>query len=417
MKICVWGYGLSGRSASGLLNKLNINHEIIDKNFLNEEFLLYFDKIILSPGIPLNHKKLKKAEEIEIQIVPEIDLGLKFIKGKIIAITGTNGKTTTCYLIYNIISNSEKSQKTFLAGNIGKPICDYCFREGIFVIELSSFQLHFSKKLKPFIACITNISHDHLDSHISFEEYMKDKLKIMRNLNNDSFLILNYDDENLKGIKKETNIYFVSLKKEVKGVYYDNKKFILNIENKKETIEDTFDNFIGMGNKYNISFSILISYLMGINKEKIVEVLSNLKPLPHRLEKVREKDQVLWVNDSKSTNPHSVLYALKSFNDKNIILILGGKNKFLDFGIIENEIKNKVKYLITFGEAGDMLKNRFNALVKTNRVYTVKECVYEASKIAEKGDIVLFSPGLSSFDLYKNYAERGDDFKKWVKRI
>ncbi len=418
MKTCIWGFGSSGKSAYKLIQKLGYKTFVIDKKFENEYLLPLFERIIISPGIPLNHPILKKLEENEKIITSELDLGFNYIKGKIIGITGTNGKTTTSYIIYNILKNSEKEEKVYLAGNIGEPLTKLAFRKGIFVIEISSFQLHFSKNFKPYIACITNISEDHLDSHNSFEEYMNDKLKIAKNMDKKSFLVLNYDDENLRNREfKNTNVIYVSLFKEVEGIYYREGKYYIKLGDKKEEIKDDFGQFYGEGNKYNIAFSILISYLLGVKKEKIYETIKKLSPLPHRLEAVKKENGILWINDSKSTNPHSVLFALKSFRNEGIILILGGKNKNVSFEILNKEIKEKVKKIITYGEAGEILEKYFQGIKSVKRVHTVKDAVEECKKIAEKGDVVLFSPGLSSFDQYKNYAERGEDFRKWVKEI
>jgi len=418
MKTCIWGFGSSGKSVYKLMQKLGYKTSVIDKKFENEYLLPLFERIIISPGIPLNHPILRKLEENEKIIIPEFDFGLNYIRGKIIGITGTNGKTTTSYITYNILKNSENKEKIYLAGNIGAPITEFAFREGIFVIEVSSFQLHFSKNFKPYIACITNISEDHLDSHNSFEEYMKDKLKIAENMDKKSFLILNYDDENLRNREfKNTNVIYVSLSEEVEGVYYREGKYYIKLGDKKEEINDDFGQFYGEGNRYNISFSILVSYLLGVKKEKIYETIKKLSPLPHRLETVKKENGILWINDSKSTNPHSVLFALKSFRNEKIILILGGKNKNVSFEILNQEIKEKVKKIITYGEAGEILERYFKVMKSVKRVNTVKDAVEECKKIAEKGDVVLFSPGLSSFDQYKNYAERGEDFRKWVKKI
>ncbi len=417
MKTCIWGAGSSGKSVFKLMEKLGERAFLIDKKFENEHLLPLFEKIIISPGIPLNHPILKKLEEKEKIIIPEIDFGVNYIKGKIIGITGTNGKTTTSYITYNILKNSENKENVYLGGNIGKPLTELAFREGIFVIELSSFQLHFSKNLKPYIACITNISEDHLDSHNSFEEYMEDKFKIAKNMDKNSFLILNYDDENLRKREfKNVNVLYVSLFKEVEGIYYKKGKYYIKLEDKREEINGDFRKFYGEGNKYNIAFSILISYLFNIKREKIYESIKKLSPLPHRLEVVKREKGITWINDSKSTNPHSTLFALRSIKNKNVILILGGKNKNVSFEILKEEIKEKVKKIITYGEAGGILERYFKKIKSTKRVYGIKEAVMECKKIAGKGDTILFSPGLSSFDQYKNYAERGEDFKKWVRK-
>ncbi|MEO0295811.1 MAG: UDP-N-acetylmuramoyl-L-alanine--D-glutamate ligase [candidate division WOR-3 bacterium] len=418
MKNAIWGFGSSGKSVFSFMLKEGLKPFVIDKKFQNEHLLPLFDRIILSPGIALNHHQFRNLIKNSKTIIPELEFGFNLINGKIIAITGTNGKTTTTHLIYNILKENLKNKRVFLGGNIGKPLTDLYYREGIFVLEVSSFQLQFIKRFKPDIACILNISEDHLDSHNSFEEYKESKLKIFKNMGKGDYLILNYEDENLKNIKNNNiNILYVSLREKVNGIYYSQGKFIINLFDKREIIEDEFENFIGPGNKYNLAFSILVSYLMGINKEKIVLILKKLKPLPHRLEIVKKEKDILWINDSKSTNPHSVLYALKSFNSKNKILILGGKNKNISFDSIKEEVKKKVKKIILYGEAGEFLENNLSGLKEIKRVKTVKDAVYEAKRSSDKGDIVLFSPGLASFDQYKNYAERGEDFKRWVKEI
>ncbi len=418
MKNAIWGFGSSGRSVFSFMLKKGDKPYLIDKKFENEHLLTLFDKIIMSPGIPLSHPGFKNLIKNNKIIIPEIEFGFNLINGKIIAITGTNGKTTTSHLVYNILKENLKGERVFIGGNIGKPLTDLYYRKGIFVIEVSSFQLQFIKKFKPDIACILNISEDHLDSHNSFEEYKESKMKIFKNMGEKDYLILNYDDENLKNIKKNKfSILYVSLRKKVNGIYFSKGKFVINLPNTREIIEDRFENFIGLGNKYNLSFSILVSYLMGIDKNKIIDTLKKLKPLPHRLEIVKKENDILWINDSKSTNPHSVLYALKSFDNKNIILILGGKNKNIPFDIIKEEVKRKVKKIIVYGEAGEFLENNLSGLKDIKRVKTVKDAVHEAKRSSFREDIILFSPGLSSFDQYKNYADRGEDFKRWVREI
>ncbi|MEN3046190.1 MAG: UDP-N-acetylmuramoyl-L-alanine--D-glutamate ligase [Candidatus Hydrothermales bacterium] len=418
MKVAIWGFGSSGKSVYSFMTKEGYKPFIIDKKLENEHLIPLFDKIVLSPGIPLNSVKLKNLIEDEKTIIPELEFGYKLIRGEIVAITGTNGKTTTSYLVYSILKEFFKDKKVYLCGNVGKPITDLYLREGIFVMEVSSFQLQFIKRFKPNIACILNISEDHLDSHSSFEEYKEAKLKIFKNMDGNGILIINQDDENLKDIKATSvKTLRVSLYEKVRGVYYSKDKFVISLDNIEEKIEDRFEKFIGEGNRYNIAFAILVSFLLGVDKENIINALSKLEPLPHRLEPVKKEDDILWINDSKSTNPHSVLYALKSFNSKNIILILGGKNKNISFRIIKEEVKNKVKKIILYGEAKDFLESDLGGIKEMFKVNTVREAVIKAKEVAERGDIILFSPGLSSFDQYKNYAQRGEDFKKWVREI
>ncbi|MEN3043887.1 MAG: UDP-N-acetylmuramoyl-L-alanine--D-glutamate ligase [Candidatus Hydrothermales bacterium] len=418
MKTAIWGFGSSGKSVYSFMIKEGFKPFIVDKKLKNEHLLPFFDRIIISPGIPINNIKLKNLTKSEKIIIPELEFGYNLIKGKIIAITGTNGKTTTSYLIYNILKEFYRDKKIYLCGNIGTPITNLYLREGIFVMEVSSFQLQFIKKFKPLIACILNISEDHLDSHNSFEEYRNAKLKIFKNMDQDGILVLNFDDENLKNIDvSKVKTLHVSLEKKVKGIYYSKGEYVINLDGIKEKINDQFEKFIGEGNRYNIAFSILVTFLLGVDKENIVSTLKKVEPLPHRLEPVRKIESTLWINDSKSTNPHSVLYALKSFKSRHVILILGGKNKNISFEIIKEEVKKKVKKIILYGEAKDFLEDNLKGLKEIIKVNTVREAVIKAKQIAEKGDIVLFSPGLSSFDQYKNYSERGEDFKKWVREI
>lgn len=417
MKTCVWGFGKSGRAVCRFFNFFGNKIDVIDKKCNNEHLLYYYDKIILSPGIPMKHPILRRLGNRNFYMLSEMDLALRFIDGKIIGITGTNGKTTVTNLVYNILKKSGL-KPLYMGGNIGVPFINFAFKKGYFVFEISSFSLRFSNRLKPYIAVITNISPDHLDSHISFEEYIDSKIKITKNQDNKDYLVLNYDDYVLKNtyIKTDANVLYVSLENEVEGCYYRDCRFIFNHKDKYFEIEDRNISLIGEGNRINIMISIVIGAIMGVEPEVIKKVLIEFKPLPHRMEIVKGGD-ILWINDSKSTNPHSVLYALKSFDKKNIILIMGGKNKFLDFTFLKEEIKNKVKYLVLFGESSFYLDEIFSDFKNRILCSNVKDACYAAKRIAEKGDIVLFSPGCASFDLYNNYAERGEDFKKWVKEI
>ena len=349
------------------------------------------DLIVLSPGVPLNVPVLEYARKKNIEIISEIELAYRFITTPIIAITGSNGKTTVTMLIKEMLSKS--GIKASVCGNIGLPLVTFAQDEqknDFLVVEVSSFQLDTIKHFKPKIAVLLNITEDHIDRYNSFEDYSSSKFKIFENQDEDDFAVVTraLDKESIKA----------------KKYYFDELDINLKIDSKK---------FIGKHNKDNIYAAAITSIIAGCDTKNIQKALDDFKVPPHRIEFVKAIDGTLYYNDSKGTNPDATLKALESF-EKDIILIMGGLSKGEDYKVLKETIKSKVKKLILLGSSKDMMRKLFEKEVDTKLVNSMKEAVKIAKEASSPNDIVLLSPATASFDMYKSYVDRGNDFKKNV---
>ncbi len=374
--------------------------------------------IIISPGVPQSINLIKEAKKRNIMIIGEIEFAYNLLPNNYyIAITGTDGKTTTSRLIYHIISSYRDSK---LLGNVGNTFSKEIFNirenEDI-ILELSSFQLETIKNFKPNISVILNIAEDHLDRYKDIDDYFNAKKNIFKNqtLNSD-YLILNYDNYYTNKlyyeIKDKVNILTFSYSNDNANIYYSdddlffNGKRILSIKNRK---------LLGKHNIENILASVLVCLKSNIPLNYIEKAINTFNGVEHRLEFVANISGVKYINDSKATSLNSVISAVNAF-DNNIILIMGGRNKGLDFSPLSEIIKYKVKKLILIGEASEELNNMINFYDKII-IKDFKDAFNYASSIALKDDIVLLSPGCSSFDSFKSFEERGNYFKSLVNNI
>ncbi|MDD3726070.1 MAG: UDP-N-acetylmuramoyl-L-alanine--D-glutamate ligase [Candidatus Ratteibacteria bacterium] len=403
---------------ASLLNKKGIRTEVGGHT---EEFLQGMEILVVSPGVPDNALPVRYAENNGIPVISELELAFTFSPSdKIIAITGTNGKTTTTALTGEILKKA--GIPVVVCGNIGNPFIgeiEKITKDTYVVLEVSSFQLERTKKFKPLIACLLNIAEDHFDRHRTMENYVEAKKKIFANQDKNNFAILNYDDSYCQKIASEikADVFFFSHNRiKEKGVYIKGDYIFSNMEKPEEIINIKETALWGKGNTDNMMASTLIGLLCGIRKEDIKEALYKFSPLPHRLEKIAEINGVLFINDSKSTNPHSVINAIDSVsNNSGTILIMGGRNKDMSFSAVVPHFKNKVVLIILLGEAKEELAREFSkAGLPLIQVDTIQEAVEKALQNASPGNIVMFSPGCTSFDMFSNYKERGDAFKKVV---
>ncbi|MBN1445026.1 MAG: UDP-N-acetylmuramoyl-L-alanine--D-glutamate ligase [Candidatus Omnitrophica bacterium] len=386
-----------------------------------EKFMEGAAMLVPSPGVPDNSLPIRNAENKKIPVISEIELAFAFSPTeKIIAITGTNGKTTTTSLTGAILK--EAGIPAAVCGNIGNTFIgefDKLAPDTHVVLEISSFQLEKTKKFKPFIACLLNIAEDHFDRHFSMRNYTDAKKKIFANQAGDDFAILNYDDfycMNIAKTLKSKTLFFSRGEISGKGIYLEGKTVFSKLNGSREIIEIDKTRLWGKGNSENIMASVLIGLLCGVEDDTIRKAVYGFTPLPHRMEKAAEINGVFFINDSKSTNPHSVINALESIEEKNnAVLIMGGKNKDISFVSVIPYFKNKVKLLVLLGEAKEFLHEEFkNCGIPLKLAGSMKETVSISFQNASAGDIVLFSPGCASFDMFKNYKERGDVFKKEV---
>lgn len=425
--ILIMGYGKSGQAVEEILKRLDgVEYSIYDRDKgvnggkylskLTKKIVSRFDLIVVSPGISVYNRYIVFAEKIGVKVVGELEFGYWFTSSPIIAITGTNGKTTTTKLCSNIIATTYSCDAY---GNIGNPLTlaykqDYNY----IVCEVSSFQLETTNLFKPYISVILNIDSDHIDRHKTLDNYINCKLGLIKNCTEKSMVILNADDQII--MSRTENIkcrkYYISLSHKVKGVYikddivYSNLKGspikvcqLSDIENMRSVLED-------------VLASILVGLLIKIDVSKIVSEISKFEISPHRLQLVADKNGVKYYDDSKSTNVHSSLNALKCVNEK-VILMLGGYDKGLSFDRVFIEYIDKLDYVVAFGNTRKKVlasakKYKFDRI----KIFkSLRDATYFACSIAKQDSAVLLSPGCSSFDEFVSYSERGDVFNEIVK--
>lgn len=381
-----------------------------------ENAIKVYDALIISPGVPINHPVAVKARALNKRIIGELELGYELFSPVFIAITGTNGKTTTATLLQAILKASDINSE--LVGNIGVPLTSKvkdADKNTVFVTEVSSFQLESVSAFKPHIACILNITPDHLERHYNMENYIFLKKRIFANQRQTEYAILNFDDETVKSFYTEikANIVWVSTKEKVDGAYTIDGGFYF----KNERVAEERDcSLSGEHNKYNILFAISSAKLMGVNNEVIAKALKEFKGVPFRMETVAEIDGVKFINDSKSTNTASAITAIKS-SMRPTVLILGGSEKGEKYDELFETIKNStVKHVVLTGAARRNMLTAADEKGFTN--LTVCEdfdiAVKIAAMMADSGEEVLLSPACASFDKFSGYEERGKRFNDLV---
>lgn len=377
-----------------------------------------FDYLIKNPGIPIDHKYVLKARELNIEVINEAEMAYRLLPDDVtlIGITGTNGKTTTTTLTYEMIKASGKP--VHLAGNIGYPLISFLDKleaNDIIVMEVSCQQLENMSEFKPHIALMTNLSVAHIDFLKSYENYKRVKLKLFKNQTQDDIAILNIENEEVmtgtKDVKAVTK-YFSS-KREINGAYY--KDGALWYYGEKILDRDKFL-LAGMHNVENALGAMMIAKEVGVDNESIVKVLTTFKGVAHRLEFVDEIAGVKYYNDTEATNTKCTQIALNSFNC-DTILILGGLERGQDFHNLDNYIKN-VRTIVGIGQCRDRVKTYGEELnINTEIFETLSEAMKYIETIARSGEVVLLSPASASWDQYKQCEDRGDEFKEIVKKI
>ena len=379
--------------------------------------ILESDLICISPGLPLDIPILKKAAQKHIPIIGEIEMASWFCPSPIFAITGSNGKTTTSTLIGKIFRKVEP--RTIVAGNIGNPFSESLLDNPTpeyVVLEISSFQLETIFSFHPRLAVIMNLTANHLDRYPDFESYARAKLNILMNMTDQDLLIYNWDDQYLKEQvqnSKPQKLVFSQHSHTLPGIFWHDNQMIIQLENKTEVISLTNYRLRGPHNRYNMMVAALISYLQHISLEIIAQEISNFEGIEHRLEFVRELHGIRFFNDSKATTVDSLRYALQSFPG-NIILIAGGKDKGGDFWEVNDLLKERVKVAVLMGQASERMSEAWTKIIPVLRAKNLAEAVETAYHRAQSGDVVLLSPACSSFDMFRDYEDRGQQFKKIV---
>ena len=437
--LCVIGLGKTGIAAANFLSRQGARVTVTDSKpreqlleplkqlradvktrFENSEPPSDAELVVLSPGVDIHSSFLENANQTGIEIISEIELANRFNTVPIIAITGTNGKSTCTSLIAEIISQSGKT--VHAGGNLGTPFIslldqgDADYR----ILELSSFQMEATSGLHPIVSVILNISPDHMDRHKDFKSYVELKEKIFAHQTQNDFLILNQDDPNTRNLGKgcpAERILFSTQTELDKGIFLRGNRIIARFQNNEREMISLESLSKGMRWQVeNILPAIAVALLLDVSQEVILQALKNFTVLEHRLEWVRTMNGIDFVNDSKGTNVGSVCKSLNTF-DCPIILIAGGKDKETDFSPLKSLMKEKVKHLVLIGETRDKFKGILNGSFGYEESDSLEEAVRLAKAKADDGDVVLLSPACASFDMFKDYEDRGNCFKTIVKNL
>ena len=439
MKIVVLGGGESGFGAAYLAKKKGLEVFLSDKGLIKDDYknllidagiefeegqhteekILSADWIIKSPGIPKKAEIIFKINQKGIRLSSEIEFASEFTDAKIIAITGSNGKTTTTSLIYHILKTDDL--KVGLGGNIGKSFAKQVADENFdyYVLEVSSFQLDDIQNFRPHISLLLNLSQDHLDQYnYNYEEYALAKFRITENQENDNFFIYNKDDEMSLSLLgkleiKAKMIPFSTKEKLKEGGFIDDDKITVKLADEfSMKVEEL--SLVGNHNIANSLAASIAGKILQINNESIRNSLMTFQAVEHRLEQVAEINGIKFINDSKATNVNATYYALESMKQPTI-WIVGGVDKGNDYTEIEDLVKKKVKAIVCLGidnqKIIDFFQDKMESIYSTS---SMQEAVKVSKSLAEKGDTVLLSPCCASFDLFNNYEDRGNQFKKEI---
>lgn len=423
--------------AKTVVNDIKDESKLIDildelKNLNSIEYILGYhpenvddiDLAVVSPGVPLDLPFIIKLKESNIEIIGEVELAYRLSKSPMfIGITGTNGKTTTTSLVGEIFKTANRD--TYIVGNIGNPVIDTVDTsnsDSVLVTELSSFQLESVESFRPKVSAILNITEDHLNRHHTMENYTEAKSRIFMNQTNEDFCILNYDDLGVRALAKNCNakvIFFSRLEKIEGGIYLDeNNNIVVDINEKIVILNKDELSLPGSHNLENCMAALGIAYVSNVSIDVIKEVLRTFGGVEHRQEFVRSVNDIMFVNDSKATNPDSTIKAIQSYN-KPIILIAGGMDKQSSFDELLQIAKENVRALVLLGETASSIKQcaENKGFTDIHVVKNMKEAVDTSYKIANSGEVVLLSPACASWDMYKNFEVRGNDFKDNVNNL
>lgn len=425
--VLIYGLGKSGVSSAKLLmkqgyrvflydGKQNLSHEVFQLaqqgaillDDLLDDLINKLSMAIVSPGVSVYHKDILRLQQ-KTKVIGEAELAFFNCRGQVVAVSGTNGKTTTCSLIHSILQNTDK--KSFLAGNVGTPLTQLVSqveKGDVVVHETSSFQLETTDMFKPYISALLNLSPDHLDRHNDFKTYVNTKMKLFKRQDQNCFAVLNKDDKNVVANCKDiiaTKIWFSCDKKadvfaKDKVVYYLDQQ-ILQINN---------EIFFAKHNLSNLLCAVGVCKLLGVGNEQIQLAVDNFCGVEHRMQKVGNIGDVVFINDSKATNVGSVLPALNSFS--NVSLILGGQDKGLPFDKLFKDMPQQINFCVLYGQAKEKLyssakkQNYKNLFLADSFDNAVKIAYYSA----KPQGTVLLSPGCASFDCFNGYQQRGQRF-------
>ncbi len=378
------------------------------------------DLIIPSPGVSII-PQIKAAQARGIPVISEVELASNFIKGKLIGITGSNGKSTVSTLTHKILKDAGKP--AFLAGNIGAPLIGFVKKsqaDHFYVTELSSFQLSLTETFHPHVGIFLNISPDHLDWHPDFEDYYNAKKMLLAQMTQSDFAVLNCDDPlvwTLKDSGAFQSLGFSQRAPVKQGCFTSQGKIMLAYAGRTVPLMDIQDiRLPGRHNLDNVMASALAAYVLGVSALSIRASIRDFPGLEHRLEKVLTLEGVDFYNDSKATNVDAALKSLESFSQR-IVLILGGRDKGGNFLMLQESIRSRVKSIVLLGEARDIIFQALKGTVPIETTETMQEAVRTGYSQAFQGDVVLLAPACTSFDMFRDFEHRGEVFKQEVRDL
>lgn len=446
-RVLVFGTGKSGIGAADLLEQTGAHVILFDGNEntdkdavlgklahgdkaeiyageLPKEVEAGLDLVVLSPGVPTDIPVVQKFYDMRLPVWGEVELAYRTGKGRVLAITGTNGKTTTTALLGKIMSDAEES--VFVVGNIGTPYTSKALEmkeNSTTVAEISSFQLETIEEFAPQVSAILNITEDHLNRHHTMEEYIRVKELIVKNQKPENFCILNYEDPVLREFGKNIvpkTVYFSSVRKLDEGIYLDGDLIVLKLEGKEIPFVHTGElKLLGQHNFENVMAAVAMAYCAGVSVESICKSICEFTAVEHRIEYVTEKNGVVYYNDSKGTNPDAAIKGIQAMN-RPTLLIGGGYDKGSSYDEWLNAFDGKVRCLVLIGQTKDKIKEAAERLGVCPCIILcedLREAVDICAQKAEPGDAVLLSPACASWGQFDNYEQRGDMFKEYVKAL
>ncbi len=431
-RVLVYGLGLSGRAAARLLlahgaTVMAVDDKAVDAGDLEGKLVLVrelpgdVDLVVVSPGVPLDRPVLEEALRRGIPVIAEVELASAFLNGPAVAITGSNGKSTTTAMTFVMVRAAGLPVE--MCGNIGEPLAGKV--EGpagrIFVVELSSFQIDGIATLKPKAAALLNLAEDHLDRYGSMAAYADAKRRLFRDMDEDGIAVLNADDpETLNTSTRARRRLFSRLKRVEDGCFATAEGKVIEVAPDSPEIELFHASDVplaGVQNLENAMAAALLARAVGVAPAAIVAALRGFTGLPHRLEKVAERDGVTFYDDSKGTNPGATMKAIEGFADGTVHLILGGRNKDADLATLTPMVARKARRAYLIGEAAEEFAAALNGAVPFERSETLDRAVRSAAGQARRGEAVVLSPACASFDQFRNFNHRGDVFQALVRQL
>jgi UDP-N-acetylmuramoylalanine--D-glutamate ligase len=439
-RVLVYGLGLSGRAAAELLLDHGVEVIAVDARPADKldlgglagrievvagaepaELPAEVDGVVVSPGVPMDRPLLEEARRFRVPVIAEVELAFPFLSGPVVAITGSNGKSTTTALTGEMLRAA--GFEVEVCGNIGEPLSGKV--DGppgrIFVVELSSFQIEGIVTFKPKAAALLNLSEDHLDRYPGMAEYGAAKKRLFRDMDEDGIAVVNADDAEASRVDTRARRRSFSRKGTVEdGVWTGEDGRVVERAADGEEIElfNAFDlKIAGVHNLENTMASALLARAMGAGPEALRAALAGFNGLPHRLQRVGERGGVVWYDDSKGTNPDATLKSLEGFPDGSVHLILGGRNKGADLSVLTPMVKKKARRVYLIGEAAEDFEKALGKGVAKEKAETMDRAVQSAAGQAKEGEVVVLSPACASFDQFKSYIHRGEVFQSLVQDV